>query len=172
VEEVVDAVLLRAYREFVKDPAAREIRRGWLMRLAVERLESEARRSRIDRERTVHIEEDIPETPPAEAVSTLGDEILDFYEPEEDWKLEDVIADMQIPTPEQATERKELRQCVNAALTTMPKEWRRALLLRHAEGVSEAELATIVGSADATRSSMSSNARAGTFVTSSWRLDA
>ena len=32
-------MLLRAYREFVKDPAAREIRRGWLMRLAVSEAE-------------------------------------------------------------------------------------------------------------------------------------
>jgi len=55
------------------------------MRLAVERLESEAHRSRTERERTVPIEEGVPETSPVEEVSTLGDEILDFFQPEE-WR--------------------------------------------------------------------------------------
>jgi len=116
------------------------------MRLAVERLESEAHRSRTERERTVHIEEGVPETSPVEEVSTLGDEILDFFQPEEDWKLEDVLPDIEMPTPEQETERKELRRCVSSALVTMPKEWRRALLLYHGGDVRGADLAKVVGS--------------------------
>ena len=132
-EDVVDAVLVRAYHEFVKQPAGREIR-SWLIQLATNQLRSEIKRLKSERGRTIHIEEDIPETPPTEEVSTLGDEILEFYQPDEDLKLEDIFPDVEISTPEQMTATKEeLLRCVNAALAGMPKEWRRALRLRHAE---------------------------------------
>jgi RNA polymerase sigma factor (sigma-70 family) len=143
-EEVVDAVLLRAYREFVKDPAERDIG-SWLTELATKQLESEVKRLTSEREGTVHIEEDIPETPPTEEVSTLRDEILDFYQPDEDLKLEDIIPDIKFPTPEQIAEIKELRRCVNAALAGLPREWRQALWLRHGEGLTGTKLAKAVG---------------------------
>lgn len=148
-DDVVDAVLLSAYREFVKDRGVPEIRRSWLMRLAIKQIESEVRRLASERGRTVHIEDDVPDTPPAEAVSTLGEEILYFYEPDEDLKLEDVIADLDVPSPEEKAATEELRQCVNAALTAMPKEWRRVLLLRHVDGLTGAELAATVGTTKA-----------------------
>jgi RNA polymerase sigma factor (sigma-70 family) len=143
-EELVDAVLLRAYREFVKDPAGREMK-NWLVELAREQLEAEVRRLKSERERTVHIEEDIPETPPTEEVSTLGEEILDFHQPDEDLKLEDVIPDLKFPTPEQIAETKELRRCVNTALAGLPEQWRQALWLRHGEGLTGTKLAKAIG---------------------------
>jgi hypothetical protein len=73
-----------------------------LIGLAVERLGAEVKRSKAERAGGVHIEEDIPETPPTEEVSTLGDEIMDFYQPDEDLKLEDIIPDMTAPTPSHA----------------------------------------------------------------------
>ena len=147
-EDVVDAVLLRAYHEFVKEPAGREIL-SWLIELATERLRSEVKRLKSERNRKVRIEEDIPETPPIEEVSTLGDEILDFYQPDEDLKLEDIFPDVEISTPEEMTAAKEeLLRCVNASLAAMPKEWRRALRLRHAEGFTDAELADALHKAE------------------------
>ncbi|HEV8342815.1 MAG TPA: sigma-70 family RNA polymerase sigma factor [Candidatus Binatia bacterium] len=139
-EDVVDATLLRAYREFVKDPAGRDMR-SWLIDLAAKQLETEIKRLKSERDGTLHIEEDIPETPPEEEVKTLGEEILDFYQPDEDLKLEDVIPDLKIPPPERIAEIKELRRCVSAALTALPREWRQALWLRHGEGRTSAELA-------------------------------
>jgi RNA polymerase sigma factor (sigma-70 family) len=93
----------------------------------------------------VPIEKDIPETPPTEAVSTLGDEILDFYQPDEDLKLEDTVPDQQVPTPEDETTIMELRQCVAAALRTMPREYRRLLVLRYVQALGLGELARAVG---------------------------
>ena len=143
-DDVVDAVLLRAYREFVKEPAGREIR-SWLIQLATSQLRSEVKRLKSDRGRTIHIEEDIPETSPAEQVSTLGDEILEFYQPDEDLKLEDIFPDVEISTPEQmAAAKEELLRCVNAALAGMPREWRRALRLRHVEGLTSAALGEVL----------------------------
>ena len=144
-EEVVDAVILRAYREFVKEPPEGKIK-SWLIRLAREHLDAEVKRLKAWRSRTgVRTEAEVPRTPPTEYVSTLGDERLDFDEPDEDLKIEDVIPDVDVPTPEQETETKELRWCVSAALAGMPREWRRAVLLRHVEGLTLAELTKTIG---------------------------
>jgi RNA polymerase sigma factor (sigma-70 family) len=140
-EDVVDAVMLRAYREFVKQPAGREIE-NWLIQLAREQIQTEIRRRQSERETTVHIEEDIPETPPTEEVSTLGEEIFEFYQPDEDLRLEDIFPEVDVSTPEEWTAAKEeLLRCVNAALAGMPREWRQALRLRHAQRLTAEELA-------------------------------
>lgn len=147
-EDVVDTVLLLAYREFVKEPREREIG-PWLNELATKHLESAVNRSKAARSRVVHLEEDIPETPPAEAVSTLGEEVLDFYQPDEDLKLGDIFPDVDMATPEEfVAAKEELLRCVNTALAGMPRQWRRALRLRHAKGLTEAELAEVLDKAE------------------------
>jgi RNA polymerase sigma factor (sigma-70 family) len=138
-------VLLRAYGEFVKDPRERRVK-SWLLGLARERLGAEVARLKSWRARTpVRTDQDSPDTPPTEWVSTLGDETLDFHEPDEDLKVEDVIPDINVPTPEQHAEIRELRWCVGAALAGMPAEWRQALLLRHVDGLATVELARKLG---------------------------
>jgi RNA polymerase sigma factor (sigma-70 family) len=159
-DDVVDAVLLDAHRQFVKHPPD-EWLGGWLVRLAREHLDGEVKRFASERQRTpTHIEDDVPETPPAEAVSTLGDEILDFYEPDEDLKLEDVIPDLDAPSPEEEAARSELRQCVDVALAQMPRQWRRALLLRYSEGLTGAALAAALHRPPAETERILDNARA------------
>jgi len=121
-EDVVDAVLRRAYQEFVKGSAEREVG-SWLIQLATERLKSEVKRLKSERNRTVRLEEDIPEVPPAEEVTTLGEEIFDFYQPDEDLKLEDIFPDFDVSAPEDfVAAKEELLHCVNTALAGMPKE--------------------------------------------------
>jgi len=88
-----------------------------LKELATKHLHSEVTRSRTERSQNVHLQEDIPETPPAEAVSTLGEEVLDFCQPDEDLKLEDIFPDEDIATPEDFVVAKEqLLRCVSTAL--------------------------------------------------------
>src|SRR5262249_11513626 len=145
-EDVVDAALLQAYREFVKGPPRREIR-SWLIGLAVGRVDAEVKRSRAERA-GVHIEEDIPETPPAVEVSTLGDEIMDFYQPDEDQKLEDIIPDITAPTPEQVLESRELQRYINRTLATLPRVWRRAFALHYVGGLTVAEIARMTKGAE------------------------
>jgi ribosomal subunit interface protein len=147
-EDVLDAVLLRAYREFVKRPARGDTGK-WLTELATQYLASETKRLKAERALTVRIEEDVPETPPAEEVITLGEEILDFYQPDEDLKLEDILPDLKIPPPDRIVETKELRRCVNTALAGLPEEWRRALWLRHVKDLTGRELAKASGKPEA-----------------------
>lgn len=146
-EELVDETLVRAYREFAKDPARGEIRR-WLTQLAAEQLEAEIKKSRFERNHVVYTEETVPETPPTEEVSTIGEETLYFYQPDQVLKLEDAIPDLKVPTPEEDVERKEVRQCLQEALATMPRQWRRILLLRYVDGLTGAELAKAAGMAE------------------------
>jgi RNA polymerase sigma factor (sigma-70 family) len=143
-EDVVDAVLLEGYREFVRTPARRRSA-GWLLRLTGRHLESEVSRLQALRAGTVSIEEDVPETPPREEVTTLGEELLFFYQPDEDLKLEDLLPDLGASTPEEVAETREIARCVRATLEEMPADWRRALLLRHAEGLQPTELAEALG---------------------------
>ena len=129
-DDVVDAVLLRAYREFVQHPPEGQVMR-WLVRILRTHLAEEVARLQAWRLSTpVRIEADVPDTSPAQWVSTLGEETLDFHEPDEDLKVEDVIPDVRVPTPEQVAEARELRWCVDGALAGMPDLWRRALLHR------------------------------------------
>jgi RNA polymerase sigma factor (sigma-70 family) len=137
-------VLANAWRDFVRNPEAHR-GDGWLIGLAREYLEARARHPRSERVSTIHLEAHVPETPPAEEVTTLGEEILYFHEPEEYLTVEDIIPDLKAPTPEQELEMQELRSFLNAALAAMPKDWRRALVLRYVEGLQGAALAEALG---------------------------
>jgi RNA polymerase sigma factor (sigma-70 family) len=144
-DDVVDAVLLQAYREHVHEPSARKLARR-LVALAREQVRAEVKRVQVWRSRTpVRTEDDVPETPPTEAVSTLGEEILEFYEPDEDLKVEDILPDLDVPTPEEAAEAAELQSCVDTAFATLPRQWRRTLRLRYVDGLRGAELANALG---------------------------
>jgi RNA polymerase sigma factor (sigma-70 family) len=144
-EEVVDEVVIRGFRELSKNVFVGDVR-SWLARLAVDYLDVETnRRSQLRREAPVHIEEDIPETPPQEEVGQLGEEILYFYQPNEDLKVEDVIADPGAATPEEQLETRELRECVRDALRTIPDDWRPILLMHYSEGEPVARVAHSLG---------------------------
>ena len=101
------------------------------------------------RERTLHLEDYGPETSVSEEVSTLGDEILDFYQPDGDLKIEDIVPGIEAPTPEQIVETRELQRLIRTLLGQMPAEWRRALLLHDIGGRTEAEVANAVGRPEA-----------------------
>ena len=139
-DEIVDAVVLRAGQQFLNGTADPEIR-SWLIQLAVERIHAEIRRLSSNRNTEVPLEKNVPLTPPARVVSTLGEEIFEFYQPDENLKLEDIFADFDVSTPEDfVAAKEELLHCVNAALAGMPKKWRQALRLRHVEGLTSEQL--------------------------------
>jgi RNA polymerase sigma factor (sigma-70 family) len=148
LDDVVDAALARAYDEFSKERAPEDIR-SRLIRFALDEIKAEVKRAKTDRTRAVHLEERVPKTPPTEEVSTLGDEILDFYQPDEELKVEDVVPDLEIPRPDQTAETNELRRCVRAALRGLPQDARRALTLRYIVGLHGTELAKSLGKREA-----------------------
>ena len=146
IGDVVDEVLARAAGQAARDGAKRNVR-AWLIELALDQVKAAVRRSRSERARRISIEADVPETPPTQQVSTLGDEILDFYEPDEDWKVEDVIRDRDVPTPEQVLERRGLQQYIGRTLAQLPRAWRLAFTLRYLESLPLSEIAPLTTSA-------------------------
>jgi RNA polymerase sigma factor (sigma-70 family) len=146
-QAVVDAVILRASNEFNERSTHVEID-GWLVKLARDYLRAEVRRRRKERELTVHLEEDVPETPPEEQVVTLGDEILDFYQPDEDLRLEDVVPDSNAPQPDEELRKRDFQRYISQALAQLPRTWRDAFVLHHVHEFSLKDIAEITGQSE------------------------
>jgi RNA polymerase sigma factor (sigma-70 family) len=139
-EELVDETLLRAYNQFIKHPDVGSVG-NWLVDMAGKQVEEEIKRFRRDAESAVHLEQHLPLTPPAQDVGSPGDAYLDFWEPDEILKVEDVIPDLRVPTPEDKVAAKEVQECVRRTLKEMPSLWRRLLLLRYLDGLNTALIA-------------------------------
>ena len=145
-EDVVDDVILRAYREFARKPEGQQVGNR-LRQLAKERIRSEIRRRRWEREHLIHVEQDVPETSPAEEAAQLGDELLHFYQPHEDLEVEDGVQDPAAAVPggdDPDDEQRELRRCVDLALAELPRLWRRMLVLRHVKRLTSARVARVL----------------------------
>ena len=113
-----------------------------LLASAARALRSELERARTAREE-VHLEDDVPEVAPAERVSTLGSEILDYHQPDEDLRMEDVLADLSA-TPEELEATAELSALVREALRDLPSRWGQAFRLARVEGLDESEIAKVL----------------------------
>jgi len=144
-EDVVDDVILRAYREFARKPAGHQLG-DRLRRLAKERIRSEIRRRRWERVHLIHIEQDVPEISPAEEAAQLGDELLHFYQAHEDLTVEDVVQDPgpAVPGDDPDDEQRALRRCVDVALAELPRLWRRMLVLQHVRRLTNARIARVL----------------------------
>src|SRR5205807_981874 len=95
-EDVLDSTLLRAYDQFVKDPARGDIRR-WLLQLALDQIDAEIRRVKQEHQENV----------PAPA-DEEDEEIIKLYQPNDLLNLENMVPDLLVPSPEEEMERSEL----------------------------------------------------------------
>jgi hypothetical protein len=129
--DVVDAVVLAAYRELVDDPDAIGVP-DRIRRVALGHIDREVTRLRGNGAQRIQVEQDI----------------LYFFEPDEDLDGEDVVSQpvpAPAPMPVQQPEADELRPCLERVLKAMPPVWRRALLLRHVDGLTGPAVARAVG---------------------------
>lgn len=148
IKDILDRIIVRAAREFGQK-AELDIK-AWLLKLAHEEIRAEV--NRLKRERDLvprHIEEDVPEVPEDEELKTLGDWIYDFYQPDEDLRLEDLIPDPRAVSPEAVTESRDVQRFVNQTLAKLPKPWRDAFVLYYVEELSIPEVAHITGQSEA-----------------------
>jgi RNA polymerase sigma factor (sigma-70 family) len=159
LDEIIDEALVRAYDEFSRGRRPENIR-SRLVQFALSEIREAVKHAQIDRTRMVHIEEDLPEVPPPLDVSTLGDEILEFYQPDEDLRVEDVVPNLEVPPPDKIVESRELAQCVRAALNSLSPEKRSALTLRYIVGLTGKELADSLGKTEADVERLIEEARA------------
>jgi RNA polymerase sigma factor (sigma-70 family) len=140
-QDVVDTVVLQAAREFASRPPHLAIDR-WLLQLALAYITAECKRLKAERARALHIEAPAKEDP-AKEVPTLkfDDEIYEFYQPDEKLRLEDLVPDPHVPTPEQVIESRDLQRYINQTLAILPRSWRTAFILHHIEDLTIPEVA-------------------------------
>jgi RNA polymerase sigma factor (sigma-70 family) len=142
-EDVIDSVLVLAFEEYEKNPPKLPLDR-WLIMLAMNYIRKEINGLRQGHEDFVELDENIPDMRPEEQVNQLGEERLDFFQPDEDLQMEDVVADPLAETPEQVAESVEaVQQFVNQDLLELPRAWRDAFVLTRVQGFSTAEIAEI-----------------------------
>ncbi|RMG38083.1 MAG: HPF/RaiA family ribosome-associated protein [Gammaproteobacteria bacterium] len=99
-------------------------------------LEEEVKRLRLSEEKLVSLEGEVPEDAQDQAEDMVEEEINEFYQPDEDLHIEDLIADAEIPPPDQAAETEAIDACYEL-LGAMPTLWRRALTLVYREHIPE-----------------------------------
>jgi RNA polymerase sigma factor (sigma-70 family) len=146
-QDVVDGTVIRAYSKFLNDKSIPDVK-GWLIRHAMDQLETEVARLKKEHAGTASIEEGVPDVPPTEEVSTLGDQIFAFSQPDQALKLEDKIPDNNYVNAEEEVETEEDREVIRKALVEMPRQWRRVLVLHDLEKRSKKEIAKEIGGSE------------------------
>ncbi len=142
-EEVVDEAVVRVFSHSTKKDLPKDIE--WaLTREIITVVEEFAETLSKERSSTVSLEESVDVTPPEEEVSTLGEEIMYFYQPDEALKLEDVVADPAALTPQDVVEDAEVTHILYNYLKELPDSQRKAYTLVAIEGYSPDEVAMIM----------------------------
>lgn len=86
-----------------------------------------------------HVEESVKSEPRWE------DEDLNFYQPDESLRLEDLMVDQNTETPEEALRREEVEQQLRTAVARLPETIRESFVLFAFEGFTSDEVAMITG---------------------------
>ncbi len=82
----------------------------------------------------VSLEEAVPEDAEEQAEDMVEEEVGEFYQPDEDLHVEDLIADTEIATPDQQLDPEAVDAC-HEILGALPTLWRRTLTLARREGI-------------------------------------
>lgn len=118
-DEIVDEVLVQFIETINPEDGMIEVKRQ-LFEAVLGAIRKQVAAYEVDSQRTVSTELDIPELDEKIELSTLGDEVLDFWVLDEDLKLEDVIEAPEGKTPEDVVADKEARQVLMNALLRLP----------------------------------------------------
>ena len=147
VAEIVDEVALTALEQYEQRPA--EINFGpWLFQLALDVIKRRKREIERDYKALMSFEVTEPNVERPE----VEDEIYDFYQPDNEVRLKDLISDGRLPTPEETVAEREFQQHINRALAQLPRRWREAFILFSVEGLTLEEVARVTRQpVDATR---------------------
>lgn len=144
---LVDATILKGLERFTERPAEFDLG-DWLMRLAYETIEAEARAARRALPDDAASLEHAPEAP-AEEPTEADQEMFEFYQPDDVPVLEDLVADTDAADPEAEALRHEAQLALHRAMAALPALWRRVLTLCDVEERRPEEAAAILGLSEA-----------------------
>jgi RNA polymerase sigma factor (sigma-70 family) len=148
-EEILDEVASEALEEFAEKPEELGFR-AWLFQLALETIKCMSREIDRDRRTIVSLSENGNGLKPSTGVG-VEDEIYDFYQPEHEIELKDIVPDGRLPKREEALTQREIQRYINRALAQLPRRWREAFVLYSIEDFNLEEVARVTReSVDAT----------------------
>jgi len=137
--DVVDNVILRAYEEGRK-LQGEEVPPSALYQIGEGIVAQEIQTCR-SASQSVSMEAEPPETPPHWAVNDLGDELLEFYQPEEVLLYSDIMPDHQVPDPVRVLDEQEQMRDISMCLSQLNPAARNSFLLNRVEGFEIFEIA-------------------------------
>lgn len=141
-EKIVDEAATKSIKQFDSRPVGMKFG-SWLRQLALDAVQRRCEEIKFERESLMRLEDDgWVATSAAEAI--IEDEIFDYFQPDNMLRLEDLVADKRVPTPEEVLLQRELQQYVNQTLAKLPRRWREAFVLYSVEGLSLEETARVM----------------------------
>ncbi|OGL88836.1 hypothetical protein A3I42_01150 [Candidatus Uhrbacteria bacterium RIFCSPLOWO2_02_FULL_49_11] len=137
---IIDDAVLKLWEERKKKPATLTLQQ-WFYRTAFDILNGKLKESDAEDD-ALSIDLVVPEESEAFEVSNLGDEVKDFWQPDEVTTIADTIGANTSSQGLAPTQKKQYRRVLQA-LHLLPHPARQAFLLKYREGFQEAEIALI-----------------------------
>jgi RNA polymerase sigma factor (sigma-70 family) len=148
VEAVVDETVMRALTEYEARPANLPFDR-WLITLASDVLDQRLQQAQLSREAAgrdeARVEQRLSRVPPEQQGCGVEDEMYDWYQPDENLHLEDIVADPHTPSPEEIATHRQLQQELDQTIAFLPKRWRDVFVLHSIEDFSLEQVSLVTG---------------------------
>ncbi len=137
-DDVVDDVVVRAYAQQAERPDKLALEH-WLRKLALAVLDEQVAR-RLPSARLVSLE-----TPVEGEIEEDDEQLYEYYQPDEALRLEDLVVSPEASAPESTLARYELALRSQQLLAWLPRPWRQVVVLADVEGLSDTEIAAVMG---------------------------
>jgi ribosome-associated translation inhibitor RaiA/DNA-directed RNA polymerase specialized sigma24 family protein len=137
---IIDDAVLKLWEERRKKPASLTLQQ-WFYRTAFDILNGKLKESDMEDD-ALSIDRVVPEESEAFEVSNMGDEVKDFWQPDEVTTIADTIGANISSQGLAPTQKKQYRKVLQA-LHLLPHPARQAFLLKFREGFQEEEIALI-----------------------------
>ncbi|MBI5798350.1 MAG: HPF/RaiA family ribosome-associated protein [Candidatus Yonathbacteria bacterium] len=115
----------------------------WFFQRALEVLKEQIRALQVDRASRVSLERQLPEAESDKTIAGTIEEKIDMWQPDDDLKFEQFVANEQWFDPGEAQSHEELLRDLSAWVRVLPEAWRQVLLLHVLQGFSFDAIAKI-----------------------------
>ena len=147
VQDILDEVMLTVKADW-NESAADAALYPRMLKAMHDILDREVSASRVYG-KAVSLEAAPPQDAEDQAEAMVGEELTEFWQPDEALHIEDVLADREAENPEQVLEEAEEAtdglSYLLEVMRSLPIDWRRAMLLHDVDGVSVEDLALCFG---------------------------
>ncbi len=146
--DILDEALVRANRNLPDKPEWMDAEQ-WLIKHALAVLEEETKKY-LESVSSLHTEIRLPPDAIDVSEKMVQEEFMEFYQPDDMLRIEDMLPAPEDADPEVRMEHRERSHLLFHAMRKLPVAWRRAVELVHAEGYSEKEAAELLGTDEET----------------------